>query len=91
MTTLSDLGNVRRVLADLVRPSVQSHSSCGRLTGMRIGVVIVMAACVMFCGGFIVATLAAEGAGAVKPTCKDPRRLWNVSICRTLGDGGVET
>lgn len=49
MTTLSVLGNVRRVVADLVRPRSQSQLSSGYLTDVGIGVVVAVAACVMFC------------------------------------------
>jgi hypothetical protein len=61
------------------------------MTGMIVGMVTTMAACVVGCGDCRVATLAAtlafkEGE-AVKPTCEDPRRLLSVSRCQTLGGG----
>lgn len=79
MATLSNLGNVRRIGVDPVRPSGQSKLWPGLSPGKRSGVV---AACVVFCGG--VAIPVAQEAEAVKPTCEDLRRLRNVSKCQHL-------
>lgn len=67
MATLYNLGNVRRVVVDPVRPRGQSKSWPGWSTGKRIGVTrTVVAACVVSCGG--VAIPVAKEAEAVKPT-----------------------
>jgi len=66
MTTLSDLGNVR-----LVRPRARAQLSIKRLTGIRIGMVIVMIACVVFRGSCVLTALAPKDPlddEAVKPT-----------------------
>lgn len=73
MATSSNLGDVRRVGAGLVLSPIAIIFRT--LTGVRVGAITIMAACVVVCRGCCVAMLAFTDAEAVKPTCEDPRHL----------------
>ena len=81
MTTLFELGNVsagRRRSWSAENPVAIIFRTFEQY---NFGVAIVMAACVMSCGGCVVATLATKDAEAVKSTCENLHCLWPASKC----------